>query len=189
MPIFRTARRGIRHSEALASAYATAPEDEVILATLEFRHVTFVDPATGPFAIRVVNDHEPLLATLEDGAPMNSGQTVQFTPCYFKIVLPSETESGSSPELSITVDNVARTLIGYLDRAKETRAPVFVTWRPYLASDLSGPHILPSLTLTMRRVSCTMSTVTGLAGFADLTNKRFPSLEYTPKNFPGLTAR
>lgn len=190
MPIYRTARRGVQHSEALAAAYASAPEDEVILATLEFRHATFVDPATGqPFAIRVVNDHEPLTAGLEADAVLDPGATVEFKPCYFSLVLPNETDSGATPELSVTVDNIARELMVYLERAKETRSPVYVTWRPYLASDTTGPHMLPVLTLSMRSVSCTMSTVTGRAGFADLTNKRFPSLEYTPKNFPGLSAR
>jgi Domain of unknown function (DUF1833) len=190
VPIYRSAKRGVQYSEAIAAAYAAAPEDEVVLDTLEFRHVTFIEPGTGePFAIRVVNDHQPLLATLEDDAPLDPGAEVTFKAAYFAMVRPPETESGSTPEISITVDNVARELMQYLEAAKETRQPVYVTWRPYLASDTSAPHMLPVLTLTMRSVSCSMSSVTGRAGFGDLTNRRFPSLEYVSKNFPGLSAR
>lgn len=188
MPIYRTPRRGISYSEALAAAYASAPEDEVVLDTLEFRHPTFIENGQ-PFAIRVVNDYEQLTATLEAGAPMDAGEQVQFNPVRFTFTRPSESESGAVPEVEVTVDNVARHLIPYLDKAKESRVPIELTWRPYLASDLTGPHMNPPLTLTLRSVSCSMTLVTGRAGFNDLTNRRFPAIEYTAAKFPGLSAR
>lgn len=188
MPDYRATRKGITYSEALAAAYASAPEDEVVLDTLEFRHPTFVDGGS-PFAIRVVNDHSSLTATLEDDAPLNPGATVEFAAVYFAFTRPGESDSGSLPEVEITVDNVARHLMPYLDAAKESREPIQVTWRPYLASDLTGPHMNPPLTLTLRSVSCGMTTVTARAGYGDLTNRRFPAIEYTAKKFPGLSAR
>lgn len=188
MPIYRTPHRGITYSEALAAAYASTPEDEVLLDTIEFRHPTFLDNGA-PFAVRVVNDHSALTATLEDDAPMNPGETVEFLPCYFQFTRPPESESGSTPEVSLTVQNVTRYLMPWLDSAKESRIPIEVTWRPYLESDLTGPHMNPPLTLVLRNVTCDMMTVTATAGYGDLTNRRFPAIEYTSAKFPGLTAR
>ena len=188
MPIYRAAKKGVTYSEALAAAYASAPEDEVVLDTLEFRHPLFLDNGS-PFAVRVVNDHSDLTATLEASAPMNPSASVTFKASYFAFTRPAESESGSTPEVEITVQNVSRYLMQYLDSAKESRVPIEVTWRPYLASDLTAPHMNPPLTLTLRSVTCDMMTVSARAGFGDLTNRRFPAIEYTAKKFPGLTAR
>lgn len=188
MPIYRIPKRGVAYSEALAEAYASAPEDAVILDTLEFRHPTFLDGST-PFAVRLVSNHEDITATLEADAPLDPSTAVLFRACRINLVRPSETEGGAAAELAISIDNVARYLIQYLDRAKETRDLLLVTWRPYVASDLTGPHIRPVPTFTMKSVNCTMSTVSGRAGFGELNNRRFPAIEYTSKKHPGLSAR
>lgn len=190
MPIYRTPRRGLSYSEAIAEAYASAPEDIVIIDTLEFRHPTFKDPQTGAvIAIRVVNDHNPLTATLEATAPANASQAVVFQPVRFGFRRPNESDSGSTPEIEITVSNVSRVLIPYLDGAKESREPIHVTYRPYLSNDKTGPHMNPPLTLTLRSVSADMNNVTARAGYGDLINRRFPKVDYTQAKFPGLVAR
>lgn len=188
-PVMRPPRRGITYSEALAAAYATAPEDEVVLDTLEFLHPTFLDENGDPVAVRVVNDHSPLTATLEADAPLNGGEVVEFKNCYFQFSRPAETESSTLPEVEVKIDNAARVLIPYLDLAKESRVPITLIWRPYLTSDLSGPHMNPPLSLTLRSVGGDMNSLTGRAGFTDLANRRFPSSDYTAKKFPGLVVR
>lgn len=188
MPIYRTPKRGISYSEALAAAYASAPEADVLLDTLEFRHASFVTAGL-PYAVRVVNDHTELLAYLEDDAPLNPGEEVTFTPTRFTLTRPSETDSGSTPELEITVDNAARILVPYLDAVKESRDPIMITWRPYLASDLTAPHMLPVLTLSLTSVNLDMSQVVARAGFGNMVNRRFPALEYLSTKHPGLVTR
>lgn len=188
MPVYRTAKRGVSYSEAIAAAYASAPEAEVLLDTLEFRHASFVTAGLS-YAVRVVNDHTELLAYLEDDAPLNPGEEVTFLPVQFGLTRPSETDSGSTPEIEITVDNAARVLVPYLDAAKESRDPIQITWRPYLPSDLTGPHMNPPLTLSLRSVSLDMSRVVARAGFGNMSNRRFPALEYLSTKHPGLAAR
>jgi hypothetical protein len=188
MPIYRAPKRGVSYSEALTEAYASAPEDEVLLDTLEFRHASFVTAGL-PYAVRIVNDHDALLATLEADAPVDAGLEVSFTPCYFDFVRPQESETGATAEVEISINNVARILVPYLDAVKEDRSPIEITWRPYLASDLSGPHILPPLTLYMRSAHVDMSRVTARAGFGNLVNRRFPAIEYNSQTHPGLAAR
>lgn len=184
----RPPRRGVSYSEALARAYAVAPEEEIVLDTIELLHPAFIQDGV-IVAVRVVNDHSPLSAFLEADAPLNGGEEVEFKNCYFQFRRPAESESASLPEVELQVDNVARVLIPYLDQAKESRVPITLIWRPYLVSDLSGPHMNPPLTLTLRGVGGDMNSLTGRAGFSDLTNRRFPASEYTSKKFPGLTAR
>lgn len=185
----RPPRKGISLSAALAAAYASAPEEDVLLDTLEFRHPSFIDGSGATIALRVVNDHEALTATLEDDAPMNAGEEVEFLPVRFTFRRPNETDGTAPPEIQVNVDNVARILGPYIDQAKETRVPIEMTWRPYLTSDLSGPHILPVLTLVLRNVSTDLNQLSARAGFGDIGNRRFPASEYTARKFYGLAAR
>jgi hypothetical protein len=186
---FRPRKLGVSYSEALAAAYASAPETEILLDTLEFRHPSFVDGGGNPIGLRGVNDHVELYAYLEAGAPLNASEEVLFYPIAFKFSRPSESSASNAPEVQLRVDNAARILIPYLDKARSSRSPVLLTYRQYLASDLSTPHMLPPLTMTLKNVSADMTTVTATAGFADLTNRRFPAVEYSGKKFPGLTVR
>lgn len=188
MPVYRTAKRGISYSQALAIAYASAPETDVLLDTLEFRHASFITAGL-PYAVRVVNDHTPLLAYLEDDAPLNAGEEVEFMPLRFSLTRPSESDSGSTPELELVIDNAARALVPYLDAVKESRDPIEITWRPYLAADLAAPHMTPVLTLYLTTVSLNMSQVVARAGFSNMLNRRFPALEYLSLTHPGLVVR
>jgi hypothetical protein len=79
-------------TEALAEVYASNPQDEVVLTTLELRHSSFIDDAGNPAPIRVVADYNDLVATLESDAPLNAGQSVTFTAVAFQFALPSMEE-------------------------------------------------------------------------------------------------
>ena len=63
---------------------------------------------------------------------------------------------------------------------------VQVIYREFLSSDLSAPQNNPPLRMTIMTVSATVFKVTATAGFPDLMNRRFPSLEYDAQTFPGL---
>lgn len=188
MPIMRVPVKGVAISEALADAYASAPDDIILLETLELRHAMFVEAGV-PFAIRVVNNNEDINAYLEDDAVLNPSEEVLFRKCGFSLRRPKESGSGEAAELQIHINNVALYLMPYLLAAKGTRQPVYVTWRPYAANDLTGPHMLPTLTATMKNVKCGIASVSGVASFSDSTNLRFPTLEYTGRLHPALTAR
>lgn len=65
-------------SEALKEAYASADSEIIILHTLELRHPAFVDENGLPTAIRVVRDNVNHICRLEESAPLNAGQDVEF---------------------------------------------------------------------------------------------------------------
>lgn len=167
--------------DALKEAYASAPADDVILHTLEIRHSTFTQP------IRVVRDHQDLVAFLEADAPANPGEEVTFVRLAFDFTLP-EVSKSTSPEIEIGLDNVTGEIAGYLDSAANSPDLIEITYRPYLASDLSGPQMNPPLTLVIRSVSANVFRATARAGYADLANLKFPSETYDTERFAGLSA-
>ena len=102
-------------SEALKEAYASAPSDVILLHTLELRHPTFVDDHGNSTAIRVVRDHINHTCTLENSAPLNPGEAVEFIAMAFDLELPPVNNT-PTPEISVTIDNVSTEMIAYLDR-------------------------------------------------------------------------
>jgi hypothetical protein len=166
-------------SQALKEAYASAPSNTIIFSTLELRHPAFTQP------IRVVRDYQDLVATLEDSAPVNAGQSVTFIRFAFDITKP-EVSSTGVPQVTITLDNVSREIVANVELAMDTRELIQVTYREYLNTDLSGPQNDPPITMVISTVSADVFKVTAVAGFPDLMNKKFPRTAYNSDEFPGL---
>lgn len=166
-------------SDAIKEAYATAPAGEIILHTLEFRHPEFVTP------LRVVRDRADLDATLEADAPENGGEEVTFVQYAFDLELPDVT-NGSSPELLLTIDNVSRDIMAYLDLAANSQDLIEVTYRAYLSTDTSTPQNDPPLTMFLREVECDIFRITARCGFGNFANSPFPRDVYDLQRFAGL---
>jgi len=166
-------------SAAIAEAYASAPAGEVVIHTLEFRHPSFTTP------LRVVRDKQDITATLEASAPLDPSTAVTFVGFAFDLELPDVT-TGPSPELLITIDNVSREVLMYMDQAANSSDLIEVTYRPYLASDLSSPQMDPPLTMVVRDVEADIFSITARCGFGDFANKPFPRDVYDLTRFPGL---
>lgn len=165
-------------SAAIREAYASNP-GVAILHTLEFRHPSFEAP------IRVVHDHQNLLATLEAAAPLNPGEVVEFEAFEFDAKLP-DVASGRMPELQIIIDNIDQVIEEQIELAAGSADKIEVTYRPYLETDLTAPHMDPPLTLTLTHVEATVFKVQARAGFRNLGNLGFPREDYTAERFPGL---
>jgi len=166
-------------SDAIKEAYASAPVNVIILATLELRHSSWTTP------VRVVCDKIDLLGLIEDGAPADENKTVTFSACAFEALTPES--SDKLPEIQIRIDNVSREISGHVDSAMGQRAPIEITYREYLNTDAEtyGPHYVLN-GLTLRRVTCTDMSVTGTATFGDYINRAFPRPLFTAQRFPGL---
>lgn len=177
----------IAQTDAIAEAYASAPTDVVLLETIELRHPDFVGEDDLPVALRFVNDHADLVATLEAAAPMNGGEAVTFIRCAFEVELPDANSTGAT-ELKLRVCNVDRELLQRARLAAKGTGRLMVTYRAFLSTDTTQPHTKP-FTLTGRSVDTPdVSTVRLTCALPNLSNKRFPSEIYTPARFPGLVA-
>ena len=171
-------------SEALKEAYASAPSDVILLHTLELRHPAFVDETGNQTAIRVVRDNVNHTCTLENSAPLNPGEAVEFVAMAFDLELPPVNNT-PTPEISVTIDNVSTEMN---DRsAIETQDMIELTYRPYLSDDLTTPQMDPPITLVITDIHVDCYKITATARMMDIGNKSFPSENYTVKNYPGLT--
>lgn len=188
MPTYLPPRLGISQSEALAEASAFATAAQPALMTLAFYHPAIVDAETGEqVVVYTVNDNQDLRATLEADAPLQGGEQVLFRAVPMEITLPTEAD-GAPGEVSITISNVARLLMGHLEAVTRSQEPVVMIVRTYLPGDTSAPHETPPLRVTLRSASATVASVTARAGYGDTTNRRFPPDEYNQQDFLGLAA-
>jgi hypothetical protein len=155
----------------LATIYASAPADEVILHALELRHPTA--PSTyicGGFA--------DVTATLE------TGEAVLFRGMAIDVALPPEDASGNQ-SLMFAIDNVVDAAQGFIDSAMEAGGEVVLVLRKYLMSDLSQPAELP-LEMPVIGGAFEGSTLQVRAALHDLLNTAWPRERYTADYSPGV---
>ena len=175
--------------DAIEEAYASAPNDEVILHTLELRHPAFSAP------VRVVRDHGVVIVpgdpdiyghilTLEAGAPVDPSTAVNFVGCMFDFDIPAQ-EEGKIPEVQVSLDNVTQEIQCELDEAVKQRSPLHLTYREYLLSNVTQPQFILG-GLSIKSVRSDVFRVVGSASFTDLVNSSFPKKTYTPNDFQGL---
>jgi hypothetical protein len=119
-------------SAAIKEAYASDPKN-VVYPTLEINHDSFTQP------IRVVRDKVNLVATLEDTAPLNPGESVEFIAYQFNLVKPEIGPSGV-PQCTIEIDNISREILAQIDAAVSggSQNLITVTYREYLDSNVRG---------------------------------------------------
>lgn len=166
-------------SQAIKEAYASAPANVVIYHTMELWHPAFTTP------IRVVRDYADLTATLESTAPRNASEAVTFIAFNFDFTKP-EVSAAGIPQITITMDNVDRSIVANIEAALGSTELVSVIYREFISTDLSSPQNNPPLSMTIMSVTADVFKVTAVAGFPNLMNKRFPTTEYSTEVFTGL---
>ena len=167
-------------SDAAKEAYASC--DTQVIYTLELRHPGFTAP------IRVVRDRQNLLSTLEDDAPLNAGQEVEFIALGFDLKLP-EANKNKLPELAIEIDNIyleeeGRRISDYVDDTLGSLDQIELTCRAY-TPDIATPIDQP-YHLILHEVSADKYKVSAKAKFFNAQNETFPRNTYTIEEFPTL---
>jgi len=173
-------------SEALAEAYAIAPDDEVVIDTLEIRHPNFVDDDGNPDSIWITTNEEEVSAPVEDDAPVKGGQTIIWRSFAFSFAL-GRIEPGSGAELAFKIDNIDRRIIENLDLAVVEPTKIIMCYRPFLSTDLDGgPQMIPPPSFVLSQCSVDSFSVTGRARVALDLAGAFPRHLYTATEYPGL---
>lgn len=109
-------------SPAQVEAYARAKTSVVDLFSFELRHSTFPEP------MRMISYDQDIVVELEDYAPANAGESVNFIGVAFNP--PSEnidTEPGNT--ISVAVSGISGQALPYLNIANETLEPIACTVR------------------------------------------------------------
>lgn len=172
--------------QAIAEAYASAPQTEVILHTLEINHRSFEQP------IRVVRwpvtseQPERFQMLLEDDALYNPGQVVEFIGFPFEVTLP-EKDTESPGQFTIRVDNVGDRLDEYLENAALGGGTITAVYREYIQGrELEGPGgVWPGITLISPRMEGQTIVMDGCV--LDWMHRPYGRL-YLPGKYPALVA-
>ena len=174
-------------SAALKEAYASAPSNVIIYATLELYHTAFVDGSGNPAPIRVVKDYNNLTATLESTATRNPSEAVTFIAFNFEFTKPS-VGPDNVPTITIEMDNVDRAIVANIEKTMGTYEQIKVIYREYISTNLTTPQNLPPIEMSILSITADTFKVTATAGFNNLMNRRFPTQEYNTEVFTGLLA-
>lgn len=164
-------------SEAIKEAYASNPDDKIILTTLEIYPDSLSPPA------RLVLGYSDFVGILESTAPVDPSTAVTFQECQFKFSLPES--SDRLPVMSISIDNVSQVLGEQIETAIDNMEIIPIILRQFIESDTTPePHYILK-NMILKNINVGMS-VTGSLYFSDYTNRSFPNDFFTAERFPGL---
>lgn len=173
-------RHGVTFRDAYLEAISIANVDRAMLDTLELYH-----PAA-PDRLRFVNDHVPLVAALEDTAPANGGQMVEFLACPFDLKPSDESDQASNPTDVIEITNISGGVIQALRLTRGSLIPWVVTGRVYASDLLDAPAQTPPTVLEVRSVETGTATVRISCNFGDPGNFAIPKLTFNRSEHPTL---
>ncbi len=149
-------------AEAIAEAYAHAPQDVIVLDAVEIDHPSFIQPirvvrwpVTGPEPERFWLRHEA-------DAGLNPGEVVEYLGLPFEVI-PPESSSNSEGRFDFRVgvtDDVDR----YLREAVLNQARIVATFREYVKGrEAEGPGLVfPDLEVDSPRREGGHLTFTGV---------------------------
>lgn len=167
---------------AIREAYACAPQDVIVLHTLEISHPAFTEP------VRVarwnVTDNEParFKMRLEDDAVYDPGRIVEFIGLPFEITLPQK-NTDSPGEFVLRLDNVGDALDEHLEAAALSGGTITAVYREYIkGEESSGPRsIWGGISIKSPRMEG--QTITAQGSVLDWMFWPFGSL-ITPEKYP-----
>ncbi|WP_116364410.1 DUF1833 family protein [Parahaliea mediterranea] len=162
-------------SDELKAVYATAPNNDYYVETLELRHPQFQHGSRF-----ITNQLSGWPASIEDGSEVY----FEFLP--FAVVPPQAGEEGNL-NLKVVIDNASELLMEQLeDLSTKPTSPITVFYRIYLASDRHTVQNDPPLKLDVLAVTANPNVISFTAGLSNLRAIPFPGMLYTTALYPGL---
>lgn len=175
-----------RLARALAESYASAVQDTIILITVEFNHPAFTQPARVARWSAAVPTPEKFSCKLEDNAPYNPGQVVEFIGLPFEVQFPDKTDDNAG-EFQFKVQGVGFELDADLEAAAMSGGTITAIVRIYLkGSELNGPaEVWPGITIQSPSIDATTGDTTANGSLFGWLNRTFGN-NYTPGKYPAL---
>ena len=142
--------------------------DKVFLTLLKL-----YDPATVPqfSPIYCVNDAYPV-----------TSNSITYQPFPFKLRLPDDQVDGAIRQVQLQIDNIDRSITQVI---RSTTNVPWVELRIIIAQTPNVVEVGP-INFSLRQVKYNKTNVQGTLVYEDLTQLRFPDLDYNPFDFPGL---
>lgn len=170
-------------SEEYEIAIAANDKTVVALETIELHHSAIVENGRRG-AVRAVNDTQDHIFRLEQDAPLDGGQDVEFTAIPFTWGHPSVAE-GQAPQADLRVDNVERELEPYLDQIETSFEPIIVIYRVYLSNRGTVVDKGP-FRFVLKEIATDNGSVSGKVEIASPQNLKFGTRVYSADEFASL---
>lgn len=169
---------------AIAEAYASAPQDTIVLHALEINHPSFTQP------VRVVNypvsspEPEVFHCKLENDAPINAGEVVDFIGMPFELALPEKTTS-SPGSFTVKVENVGDRLDDQLWEAALHGGAITAVYREFIKGAESEGPAAAWPHITIKNPSLHGQTLVFEGAVMTWMPKAFGGLYY-PSDYPAI---
>lgn len=174
--------------EAIFESYASAVQDIILLYTLEFNHKAFSEPARVCRWSAASPEPEKFYCKLEDTAPYNGGETVEFIGLPFEVQWPDKVD-GNAGEFQFKVEGVGFELDADLEEAALSGGEITAIFRVFVKGhEHEGPaEVWRNISIKNPSIDATTGTVTATGSFFDWIDRTF-GYNYTPGKYPALVS-
>lgn len=183
MPDYLPAVRGVRYSLALLEASAVSPDHRAMLETFEIYH----EDGTPAGAIYLVANPVDIVAAKEATADRDAGVAVRFTAAQILSEVAEESDGAPAPERGLRLGNVQGVASLALRRGRGSLVPWEIQERLYASDDLTGPAILPILSLLIGKAVITSLEVAFTATYGDPANVSVPGILFRRAEYSTLS--
>lgn len=171
---------------AVLESYASAVQETILLYTLEFNHPAFSQPARVCRWSAASPEPERFYCKLEDNAPNNPGEIVEFIGLPFEVQFPDKVD-GNAGEFQFKIDGVGFELDADLEAAALSGGEITAILRIYVKGyEKEGPEeVWRNINIKSPAVDAYTGAVTANGSFFDWINRTF-GYNYTPGKYPAL---
>lgn len=172
--------------QAVLESYASAVQYTILLYTLEFNHDAFSQPARVCRWSAASPQPEKFYCKLEDDAPYNPGEIVEFIGLPFEVQFPDKTD-GNAGEFQFKVNGIGFELDADLEAAALSGGKITAILRIYVKGyeDKGPEEVWRNINIKSPSIDATTGDVTANGSFFDWINRTF-GYNYTPGKYPAL---
>lgn len=159
-------------SAELNRIYNSAPTDDADLLLMQMDCAAWAEP------LRLA------VSGRDETVTLPGGELATFIMSGLSVNMPDQAASGTQ-DLAFSIGGVTADVLEKVDEAIDADERVTTTLYIYTQKFRDAPQKTP-LTLEVTAVSANDEVVNVAARVRDIINSRFPRMQYTPENTPGL---
>lgn len=173
-------------ARAISESFASATQEVILLYTLEFNHPAFDRPARVCRWSAASPEPERFYCKLEDNAPNNPGEIVEFIGLPFEVQFPDKTQNNAG-EFQFKISGVGFELDADLEAAALDGGKITAIMRIFVkGQEDEGPaEVWRNIDIKNPSIDATTGDVTATGSFFDWINRTF-GYNYTPGKYPAL---
>lgn len=175
-------------TRALLESYASAVQETILLYALEINHKAFSQPARVMRWSAASPEPKKFFCKLEEDAPRNAGEVVEFIGCPFEVQFPDKSDQNTG-EFQFKVAGAAFVIEDELEAAALSGGQIEAIVRVYVkGQEQEGPaQVWPGISLEAPSIDATTGDITVTGSLFGWINRTFGH-NYTPGRYPALVS-